>query len=305
MSKDPQFEIKSKPIFGSLLAGSNESIKKPTVGFIILTWNSERVIEECLKTIFELTVLHPLVVIIDNGSADRTSSIINEYYERCPECLSFVVLNQNVGTTISRNIGIRHLMKFSPDFYCILDSDTQINDDAFTNLMNEMNKHSQYGLIGPTMVTSSGLVQMSARSFPTVLEKICKAIPFKSIQTIGEKMELQIPKERDPSSYPVDYLMSACWLIRPEVLGTVGLLDENIFYAPEDAEYCIRVWKMGYQVAFCPPAKIIHEWQRLSKKKLISRINLEHIKGLLYMFQKHRYFFSTKRLRKRFTTSQV
>ena len=42
---------------------------------------------------------------------------------------------------------------------------------------------------------------------------------------------------------PVGYLMSACWMMRPTLFDEVGLLDENIFYAPEDVEFCIRVWK--------------------------------------------------------------
>ena len=56
----------------------------------------------------------------------------------------------------------------------------------------------------------------------------------------------------------------------------------------------------SYQVAFCPRARIIHEWQRISKRKLISRMNWEHIKGLCYMFRKHNYFFSTKKLKASF-----
>ena len=113
-------------------------------------------------------------------------------------------------------------------------------------------------------------------------------------------MEIQLPPAPDATSYPVDYLMSACWLIRPDVLAKTGLLDDEIFYAPEDAEYCIRVWKTGFQVAFCPRATIIHEWQRLSKKKLVSKMNWEHIKGLAYMFKKHRYLFTTQKLKKSF-----
>ena len=292
--------IEAQPTFGSATYALNGNAKKPTVGFIILTWNSEKVIGECLQSIFELSVLTPLVVVIDNGSMDGTRGIIDSYYYQYPEQMSIISFAENVGTTVSRNAGIRYLMSFSPDYYCILDSDTRINDDAFSDLINVMDTNSDYGILGPTMITSSGVIQMSARSFPTMLEKFCKAVPVKRIQAIGERMEVQPPPQAEADSYPVDYLMSACWLIKPEVLTAAGLLDEKIFYAPEDAEYCIRVWKAGYKVAFCPKARIIHEWQRLSKKKLISKINLEHIKGLVYMFQKHHYFFSADKLRKTF-----
>lgn len=272
----------------------------PKIGFVILAWNSEKVIENCLIAIDEMKKIKPFVVLVDNGSSDNTLLIIESYVKKDPEKYYLINYKNNKGTTFPRNEGIRFISERTPDFYCILDSDTIINDETFLKMIEELNKNPQYGLIGPKLVTSSGLIQMSARAFPTLLEKIYKAFPNKTIQKKGELMEQQLPVNKDDDSYPVDYLMSACWLIKPDVLKKVGLLDEKIFYAPEDAEYCIRVWKKGFIVAFCPKVQIIHEWQRLSKKKLFSKINWEHIKGLIYMFNKHQYLFTTKRLKKQF-----
>lgn len=270
----------------------------PHIGFVILVWNSEKVADACLKSIAELKMILPQVVVVDNGSTDGTVQIVNRYIEENPRSISMIHYDENRGTTISRNAGIKALKDV--DYYCILDSDTVVNDEAFLKLIHEMEQHPKYGIIGPTMMASSGVVQMSARCFPTLQEKICKGVPVKWLQKKGEEMEVQRPPAPEAVSYPVDYLMSACWLIRPEVLKKAGLLDEKIFYAPEDAEYCIRVWKAGYQVAFCPGAQIIHEWQRLSKKKLFSKMNWEHIKGLGYMFRKHHYLFTTKKMKKSF-----
>lgn len=270
------------------------------IGFVILTWNSEKVIGNCLCSISGLKEVEPFIFVADNGSTDRTVDIIRQYEKKSPDQFTLLKYKRNVGTTVSRNAGIKKLMTMKLDYICILDSDTVVNDETFIKLDAEMKKHSDYGVIGPALVTSGGLLQMSARCFPTVLEKFYKAVPIKSLQKRGELMEIQRPPHPDAVSYPVDYLMSACWLVRPEVFRKAGLLDEKIFYAPEDAEYCIRVWKAGYQVAFCPCVKIIHEWQRLSKKKMISRMNWEHIKGLAHMFRRHRYLFTTVRLKKSF-----
>ena len=269
------------------------------IGFVILVWNSERVIGKCLESISNLKSIEPMVVVVDNGSVDNTIDIVNEYIEKLD--LSIITYPINMGTTISRNAGLLKLKAMVPDYLCVLDSDTEVNDEAFVALLYEMSHNPSYGIIGPNMATSSGYVQDSARAFPTVMEKLFKAIPIHSLQVKGEAMEKQAPLSPDSVSYPVDYLMSAFWLMRPDLIDKVGLLDERIFYAPEDAEYCIRVWKSGYQVAYCPQARIIHEWQRISKKKLISKMNWEHIKGLCYMFWKHRYCISTKRLKALFT----
>ncbi len=274
--------------------------KKQKVGFVILTWNSEKVIGKCLESICLLNEISPQIVIIDNGSTDNTNKIVEKYITENHNFIHQIKYKENKGTTISRNEGIKYLKKYKLDFYCILDSDTEISDTAMLRMIEELNVNPLYGMIGPKMVSSNGVIQMSARAFPTVLEKIFKAFPSESIQRKGEEMEKQLPPDQHLSSYPIDYLMSACWLIKPEVLDKVGLLDEKIFYAPEDAEYCIRIWKSGYQVAYCHTAEIIHEWQRLSKKKLISKMNFEHIKGLIYIFIKHHYFISTKKLKNTF-----
>ena len=273
---------------------------KIRLGIVILAWNSERVIDKCLSSVTKLKEFSPTVVIINNGSTDSTPGILDKYVKGHSGVFSVIEKKKNMGTTVTRNQGIKKLLKQGMDYICILDSDTEVNDGAFLLLTEEMKKNPSYGLIGPTLVTSGGVIQMSARAFPTALEKLYKAIPIKSVQKKGEALETQKPKCAGMTSYPVDYLMSACWLVRPEVFRKAGLLDEKIFYAPEDAEYCIRVWKSGWQVAFCPDARIIHEWQRLSKKKLISRINFEHIKGLIHMFIKHRYLFSARKLRNKF-----
>ena len=270
------------------------------IGFVILTWNSDKVIEACLSSIYSMQKIDCYVIVVDNGSSDQTRSILSKLTLDSASDLEVIYYDTNKGTTLTRNVGLKQLEKYNLDYYCVLDSDTIVNEDCFYILSNEMVLHKDYGLIGPRMITSNGFVQISARSFPTVLEKICKGIPIKRVQKIGEQMEVQYTNKKDKSSYPVDYLMSACWLIRPEALFKTGYLDEKIFYAPEDAEYCIRMWKSGYKVAFCPKAEIIHEWQRLSKKKLFSKINWEHIKGLVYMFRKHHYFFTTKRLKAEF-----
>lgn len=278
---------------------ANET-QKPYIGFVILTWNSEKVIEACLSSVFSLGNVKTEVVLIDNGSTDQTISLASKLSKRMDGNLQKICYAENKGTTISRNEGIRYFENQDVDYLCILDSDTVINTKAMGLLIDEMEAHPQYGIIGPKMVTSAGQVQISARAFPTLLEKLLKAAPITALQRLGEKMEQQVPISQSGDSSPVDYLMSACWLIRLEVVRAAGLLDEKIFYAPEDAEYCIRVWKAGYQIVYCPKATIIHEWQRLSKRKMISKINLEHIKGLAYMFSKHHYLFSCKKLRKSF-----
>lgn len=267
------------------------------LGFVILTWNSEKVIENCLNSILTLENYVLSVVIVDNGSTDKTKEIISR--KRKSFCngnhLELVPFDINMGTTKSRNIGLRKVLKAK--WICVLDSDTIINQNAIDSLIAVLKENDKNGIVGPRMVTSSGIVQNSGRHIPTITEKLCKVLPSKKLKDYAEKLEKYEGIDEE-NVIPVGYLMSACWMMRAEVIQTVGLLDEKIFYAPEDVEYCIRAWLCGYRVLYDGKSTIIHEWQRLSRKKIVSKHNWEHIKGLGYMYGKYGFLFKADKIEK-------
>jgi len=84
----------------------------------------------------------------------------------------------------------------------------------------------------------------------------------------------------------------------------VGPLDERFFYAPEDADFCLSIWLAGYRILYVPQVHAIHDAQELSRRGLFNRFTLHHLVGLARYFLKHRYVFSTKRLRRRIDQAQ-
>ena len=85
--------------------------------------------------------------------------------------------------------------------------------------------------------------------------------------------------------------------MRYEIYPKIGGLDEKIFYSPEDVEYCLRVRSKGYKVVHLKNAKIIHLYQRISKKKLISKVNFSHLIGIHYVLKKYKKFLKEYRKR--------
>lgn len=264
---------------------------KTTIAFVVLTWNSEEYIQRCLNSILGFEDICTYVYVVDNGSTDFTVSLLREYEGN--ERVRVDCLPTNMGTTISRNIALKRVPK-AVDAICILDSDTQVNEAAFTTMMAALRSDRTIGVMGPTMSNSAGDVQLSGRNLPSAKSKFLKALPLRRTSEHGSRLEI-------PSApilgglQDVDYLLSACWLMPKEVVDVVGYLDEKIFYAPEDVDYCVRIHRAGYRVVRCHNASILHEYQRISKKKLLSRMNVEHIKGLAYYFSKYGYLFDSSK----------
>lgn len=253
---------------------------RKTVGFVILTWNSEKYIRDCVLSINNLNGFEKIISICDNGSTDQTISILDEFKN-----LIITRFDYNKGTTVSRNAAIKALPKC--DYICVLDSDTQILDnDGFLSMISELESNERIGIIGPELISPNGELQYSGRNIPTRREKMYKASRIKFLVNKGRKME-HVDYDTKKNIFCVGYLMSACWLFKSELINKIGYLDEKIFYAPEDVEFCMRTWANNLLVVYYRNCKVIHHWQRISRRKMFSKHNFEHIKGLRYIRKKY------------------
>jgi len=269
------------------------------ISAVILTWNSARYIERCLKSLIEDAHKADLpmeIFVVDGGSTDGTLEILSRLVQETAE-LQVIELGRNLGTTVSRNIALR---RARGNYLLVLDSDTEILPGALKTLWKALEENHRAGIASPRLLYSDGSVQSSCKRFPTALIKICKFLPFSWLQRLGEKAELYSPEvysEGFKNVVRVDHCISACWLIRREAIEAVGLLDEKIFYAPEDVDYCLRMWLAGWEVIYVPTARVIHYTQRRSHKSL--HMAWIHARGLAYYFYKHRYLFTRRRLYRR------
>lgn len=75
--------------------------------------------------------------------------------------------------------------------------------------------------------------------------------------------------------------------IRREAFQKVGLLDGRMFCGWEDAGYCVRMHRAGYQVFYYPDATMIHHEQRTTKKRVLNRLALDHLKAMVLFFAKY------------------
>lgn len=258
--------------------------------FIILSFNSERFIERCLSSIddaISAMVVPAEVFVVENGSIDRSKEIV-ENYQFC-ECVTYEVIqfSSNRGTTFSRNVALK---KASGSHIIILDSDAYINVEVLQELSEHLEKDKSCGLVVPRLIYPDGRFQLSVDRFPSITRKIQRYFFLKNIEA----------KSQADGIVKVDYAISAFWMLPKSTVEKVGYLDENIFYSPEDVDYCIRVWKAGLNITYMPGLPVIHDAQEISRAKgirLFNMFSLSHLKGLFYLYRKHRFIFSGNHLR--------
>lgn len=104
------------------------------ISIIITVYNSEKYIEKCLKSIKEQTLKDFEVIIINDGSKDKTKNKIEKFLDD----KRFKLYNRkNHGIGASRNFGIK---KVKSDYVMFLDSDDYIEKDTLEVLYNKITK---------------------------------------------------------------------------------------------------------------------------------------------------------------------
>lgn len=106
------------------------------ISVIVPVYNSERYIEKCIKSIENQTYQNVELIIINDGSTDGTTEIIEKH--RVYNNKIIVVNKKNKGVSFARNSGIE-LAK--GDYLFFLDSDDWLDNDYFEKCVSEIRKN--------------------------------------------------------------------------------------------------------------------------------------------------------------------
>lgn len=235
----------------------------PTVGAVLLNWNSYEAVAECLDELAELEFENLNIVVVDNGSTDDSSErLIREYSH-----VEFVEVGENLGFAAGHNYGIRELQKQGTDYMFILNNDIRIPDNQILkNAVNIMENNPSFGIVTPrimeyprieTVWFEQGRVNWDFGSYyHKQNHRWYIHGPDGGASKENSSTDLQVD---DHSLIFNDYVPFTCALFRSNVFEEVGLLSEEYFLYAEDVDYCSRVKSAGYQIATVLDMEIYHE----------------------------------------------
>jgi hypothetical protein len=168
---------------------------------------------------------------------------------------------------------------------CIIDSDTEFMSGSIRPVLRLLARDETLGIVAPRLQLPDGTVQHSVKRFPTLIDKLRK-VPAILTGRPAPRADFyaSFPFERCTR---VETAISACWFMRADVVREIGPLDEGIFYAPEDVEYCARFREAGKHILYDPHLVLLHHTQQISHRRPLSRTALSHLKGLLRYHRRH------------------
>ena len=89
----------------------NGEKKVTTVSVVIVTYNAEETIEECLKSFNDQTFKDFETILIDNNSGDNTKALIELFESKASYPLKTVYLDTNTGFSCGNNTALKYAIR--------------------------------------------------------------------------------------------------------------------------------------------------------------------------------------------------
>lgn len=197
----------------------------------------KKAISNCPKSIFE-------VILVDNGSTDKSPQIFKKYFSKNSTLLS---LNSNQGFAAAVNSGIR---ASKHDYVCILNNDLNLDPNWFFIISRGIKDHPNYSTFCGTVLSYDGS-KIESQGFKFSMSGRCENI--NNGNTFSTKV-----LEHQSSNVPIWGSSAAVVVYQKSAIIKVGLFDESFFAYIEDVDLAFRLSKNNYQSLLIPTAISYH-----------------------------------------------
>ncbi len=232
----------------------------------------------CLNSIFEMpsgkTSVRVIVGFNFQGDSTAPQAIAREFPQveqlRASAKLGFCrAYNQLIARSSSR-------------YVLLLDDDTVLRPGAIDVMVRFMDTHQDVGIAGCRLVNPDGSYQKSTALMCGFATEIISIFRPGAIWRDG--VDKSVADWRT-----VGWLGSAFLIVRAVVIEQVGVFDEFFYMTQHEADWCLRISRAGWKVAYVPEAEVMHIGGPTSVQpgvKTYNNLVRNHI-NRYYFFRKH------------------
>ena len=230
------------------------TVKDPTLSIIIVNYNGETFIEDCIDSILsaDVSFLYE-VIVIDNHSQDQSLSKLAVYGDR----ITVVPQSQNLGFAKANNLGVS---LSAGKYILLLNNDTIICDNSLQMMVDYYVENPEIGLLAPCLLNKDG-----------------------SIQTHGSSLVSWKYKRQKVQS--MSFVCGAAMMMHKVLWDELDGFDENFVFYNEDLDLCQRIRKKGHVIIYHPFIKITHLGGVSTRSRPVGAMK-EGFQGSLYFCRK-------------------
>ncbi|MFA6455533.1 MAG: glycosyltransferase family 2 protein [Bacteroidota bacterium] len=235
----------------------------PHVSIVIPNYNGVEHLPVCLDSIGIQTFTDYEIIVVDNGSADNSVSLLQSRRQK----IVVFPLTENKGFAAAVNYGIQ---RSSGALIALLNNDIELEPQWLQSMVDAIESDKTLGSVACKMLNYYDRTLIDAAG--DVLTRAGNIIG----RGYGDK---------DSANYDkTEYVFGACagaGLYRKEVFTTVGYFDEDYFAWFEDADHHFRSQLAGYRSLYVPAARCYHKRGATAKKMSALAVRL-HARNHLY-----------------------
>ncbi len=212
-----------------------------SVTVIIINWNGEKFLEQCLAALLQQTVEPREVILVDNASCDSSLDIARRY-----PSIRLMIQNQNTGFARGNNLALRAASAES-EWIALINPDAFVESRWLETLLAAAEANSEFDVFG---------------------SKLVNAVDSASLDGAGDAYHISGLVWRAGHGTPISgYGLSereifspcaAAVLYRRSALLEVGGFDEDYFCYVEDVDLGFRLRLAGRRCLYVPQSVAYH-----------------------------------------------
>lgn len=209
------------------------------ISIIIPAFNNLNFTINCITSILtENKYLNTEIIVIDNGSKDKTSDIIQNLYPK----IKIIKNIKNLGFAKACNQGAE---SSSGDLLIFLNNDTEVTNGWIEKLLECIKRLINVGIVGCKLLYPNHKVQHAGVSFSKYnVHHIYRNFP-PNHPAVNKYRQFQA-------------VTAACMLVSRNLFIHLGGFDESFINGFEDLDFCFRVRSHGLKVMYNPDSVVIH-----------------------------------------------
>ena len=217
----------------------------PRVLGVVLNYNGCEITLQSVTSLLAMDYPALELVVVDNGSTDGSHEAVGERFPQVRRLRTA----ENLGISGGLNLGLRLGLDERFDYVMPMNNDIEVASDMLAELVGVAASSPRIGVVGPKCYYYYGDRNR--------LWSAGGVLRFRESVT-GERGLGDPDRGQYDRDERVDYVNGVAMLIRREALLAAGLWDPVYRVGVEDADFCMRAKRAGFECWYAHRARLWH-----------------------------------------------
>lgn len=245
---------------------------RPKVSFVVLNWNNFKDTKEVVQCLERLDYPNFDIIIVDNDSKDGSARLLESCFPQYP----FIRSATNSGYSGGNNLGIEYALRMKSEYVAIVNNDIVIDNDKLLDEVIAYMEESGAEILGPK------IERLETRETVSVYNDS----PWWNLVRKVMVKNGQARRDEAREEYNSLLLLGAFLVIKSEVFGAIGKMNEDFFMYCEENEMLLRANLHRISIAYYPQVKVLRKMGKDERNYHIRRLYYMS-RNKIHMFKLH------------------